>query len=163
MKVRALLMFPSLAETKKGILKNRSRVCIWCKQAFSKGTWPLVIAKIELDLHLACHKTARLCQHPCSPLHSALSSLCLSSLPSSPPSYTITNDTENNWKACSVRHKTSNLLFKRGMGKGRETDRRESEKEKWGGGEGRFFPLFLLPELLIDMTVWFSGLWCEAA
>ena len=108
--------------TKRGNdLKKKSKLL-----DFSKGTWPLVTAKIELDLHLARHK--QLCTTSahillCSQL-SPLVSLLFS------PSYAIRNDTENNCKACSVCLKSPNQLFKKGMEKGIQRDRRESGEEK---------------------------------
>lgn len=117
--------------------KNRCCVCIWCKQAFSRGTWPLVIAKIELDLHLACHK--QLCSASTrvllysrfpSSLISLCSSLLLKPLRMTPkiiekPAQSVT--------------KILTCFSKKGMRKGKERDRGEAGKESEEEREDFFF------------------------
>ena len=125
-----------LSLKKKGIKKH----VVFAFEATShllKATWPVVIAKIELELHLARHKTALLRQHPCSPPPS-LPPFSLISLFFFSSSSATTNDTGNSWKACSARHNNSTLLFKKGMVERREGDKRRGWRRKWGG-EGRYF------------------------
>lgn len=100
-----------------------------------KATWPLVIAKIELDLHLARHK--QLCSASAPMSSSTLSShfpLSLSSRSSSvllKPSRMTPKIIE---KPAQSATKTSNLLFKKGMG-GREIEERLKKKSEEERGD----------------------------
>lgn len=91
-----------------------------------------------------------LSQRPCSPLLSALTSPFLSSRSSSVPLKPLRMTPENNWKSRSVRHRTSNLLFKKGMGE-RAIEERLKKESFFGGCAAHWYD-----NLIFWAMVWSS-------
>lgn len=110
--------------------KNRC-VWIWRKEAFSKETWPLVVAKIELDLHLARHKQlfpacAHVLLHSQLPpfLSSRSSSLLLKPLRMTPKIIEKPAQSSTKLQTCFSR---------KAWEKGGRDIEEDAEKEKWRG------------------------------